>query len=412
MKTRTIDILCDSDRLNAILDTLIESLWLGPVDSIYSVSSTYTPHRDSAFWSHKRETKSLRAVTSFLHEQINERMAVVLFKREEALAFSHELTPVSTSSSKHITTPVNTPPMRERRERAWKATQGQKLGFDFNELVPMQQQRRQQPYMNTRATSLDAFDTNRGSGIGEEKMKAINPVMETSSKLRKRHSARILISPPQDQHHFAKKPPAADNKPGYLAATISSSSRHRPPRSGGPHDQVENSSNHLRYSLSSSPSGFYSTNYYDHLQSLANYNTSNRINSSTDNVNSSDYKSPKKPTALPRGLKKMKSAGILRERTYVNRRALSPPPMPLTPLNSELLSPDVDYSSRRYTLYGAAMAMTTTTEVTVSTRRSSMMSPHYQYYRSFSRSSVQESPGNLEKNLGMLAPYGSLNDAF
>jgi hypothetical protein len=413
MKTRTIDILCDSDRLNTILDTLLESLWLGPVDSVYSVSSAYGFHRGRAFWGHKREIKSLRAVTSFLHEQLNERMTVVLFKREEALALAHELLPASTSSSKHARNSMSTPPVRERRERTWKDCQGQKLSFDFNELGPMQQQRQQQQCMDTRTTNPEVFDINGSSEIGHEKVKAISPVMETSSRLRKRHSAKILISPPQGQHHFVKKPPVTDHEPGYLAATISSSSRHRPPRSAVPHDQVENSSNFLRYSLSPSPSGIYSTNYHDRSKYPANYSSSNNnINKGAYNVTSSGHNSASKLAAFPRSLKKMKSASILRERIYVNRRALSPPPMPLPPLNLEFLSSDIDYSSRRYSLYGVATSMTTTTAVTVSTRRSSMISPHYQYYRSFSQSSVQESPVSSEKNLGMIASYGYPKDAF
>lgn len=140
MTTNVTDILCDINCLNAILDTLLESLWLGPVDSVFNVSTAYESHRNLAFRGHKHETKSLRVVTSFLHEQLNERMNVVFFKRKEALAFTNELFPIGTTASANSRNLGSASLTHGLKERKWVSRQNQEFNFDFNTPGPSRPQ--------------------------------------------------------------------------------------------------------------------------------------------------------------------------------------------------------------------------------------------------------------------------------
>lgn len=341
MTTSVTDILCDIDRLNAILDTLLESLWLGPVDSVFNVSTAYASHRNLAFRGHKRETKSLRFVTSFLHEQLNERMNIVLFKREEALAFTNELFPIGTTTNaktKNLDSALST---HGSKERKWVARQNQEFNFDFNTPGPTRPQMQLQQPLDVRADTPEIISFNNSNRYIDKKVQTTSPLMPASHKLQKRSSLNLFDLKAQYQLHFAKPSPAAEQQPGYLAATISSSSRLRLPRAATPRGNIENSN--PSYGLSPSPSNAYNSRHH-----YTNYSIKN--NTSKKN-NSNDQNSAGQLETSPLSLRKMKSTGALRENMSINYKSLSSPSIPLPPLDLELFKIGPGYSGMVYTQY-------------------------------------------------------------
>lgn len=111
MSTRNINIQYDAQKLAEMMDSMVTSLWIGPIEeSKYNIAEDLQMLPKFGEWDKVNEKmRHFKTILAFLHSQLDERAEAIKFQWEEDLAFSRTRvwtdTPTLTETSS-ISSPV------------------------------------------------------------------------------------------------------------------------------------------------------------------------------------------------------------------------------------------------------------------------------------------------------------------